>query len=54
MADIHWEEWAQLFAEMLQNVLLVLETKGNALSKFMYQETKRLFGDVRYLVLRGS
>ena len=54
MAEIHGEEWAQLFAEMIQNVLQDLETKGNALSEFMYQETKRLFGDVRYLVLRGS
>ena len=55
MAEIHGEDWAEQFAQILQHVLDELE-KGttNALSDFMFRETKRVLGDVRTLRVPGS
>ena len=54
MADMHDGDWANIFAEILQNVVVELETENhNALSEFMYKETKRVLGDfptLRFLV----
>ena len=52
MAEIHGEEWAQLFAEMAQQVLDDLgEGHRDALSKFMHNETKRVLADTPALLV---
>ena len=54
LAEIHGEEWAQLFAEQLQNVLGELENgRTNALSDFMHRETLRVLAEVPVLMLPG-
>ena len=54
MAEIHGEGWAELFAQILQNVIDELESgTTNALSDFMYRETKRVLGHVPALVVPG-
>ena len=54
LAEIHGEEWAQLFAEQLQNVLGELENgRTNALSDFMHCETIRVLAEVPVLMLPG-
>ena len=46
MAEAHGEDWAELFAEMVQQVLNDLgEGRSNALSVFMHNETKRVLAD---------
>ena len=55
MAEAKGEEWAKLFAEIIQSVIQDLEAgKTNALSKFMYNETRRVLGEVPVLVVPGS
>ena len=54
MAAIHGEDWAQLFAEMVQKVVNDLqEGRKEALSQFMHNETRRVLGDAPALVLPG-
>ena len=44
MAGAHGEDWAELFAELVQQVLNDLgEGRRNALSAFMHNETRRVF-----------
>ena len=51
MAATRGEDWAQFFAEMIQNVVNDLQEGGrNALSVFMTNETRRVLGDVPALV----
>ena len=46
MAEIHGEEWAQLFAEMVKQALDDLGVgRRDALSKFMHNETKRVLAN---------
>ena len=55
MAEAHGEDWAKLFADIIQNVIEELQAgKTTALSEFMHNETKRVLGDVPTLVLPGS
>ena len=55
MAEAKGEEWATLFAEIIQSVIQDLEAgKTNALSKFMYNETRRVLGEVPVLAGPGS
>ena len=54
MAEAHGEDWAELFAEIVQPVLNLLEGgDANALSDFMHRETERVLGDIPVLVLPG-
>ena len=54
MADAHGEEWAQQFAEIMQNIINELEEgNANALSEFMRRETQRVLGDVPTLTTPG-
>ena len=54
-AEAKGEEWAKLFAEIIQSVIQDLEAgKTNALSEFMYNETRRVLGEVPVLVVPGS
>ena len=55
MAEAHGENWAQLFAEMIQRVLNDLaDGRSNALSVFMHNETKRVLADTLALVVPGA
>ena len=55
MAEIHGEQWAQLFAEYIQNVLNDLEEGSqNALSDFMDRETQRVLTPIPVLQIRCS
>ena len=55
MAEAHGENWAQLFAELIQKVLNDLaDGRRNALSEFMQNETKRVLADVPALVVLGA
>ena len=55
MADTHGEDWAEFFAQMMQNVLNDLAGGNvNALSAFMHDETLRILGDVPTLVVPGK
>ena len=54
MAEIHGEGRAELFAQMLQQVIGELGNgTTNALSEFMCKETKRVLGHVPALVVPG-
>ena len=54
MAEAHGEDWAELFAQMVQQVLNDLsEGRGNALSVFMHNETKRVLADTPALLVPG-
>ena len=54
MSDIHLEHWAELSAEMVQNVLNDLyDGRSNALSKFMDQETRRILPEIPALAVPG-
>ena len=54
MAATHGEEWAQLFAEMVQKVVNDLkEGRKDALSQFMRNESRRVLGDAPALILPG-
>ena len=55
MAEAHGENWAQLFAELIQKVLNDLaDGRRNALSEFMHNETRRVLVDVPALVVPGA
>ena len=55
MAEAHGENWAQLFAELIQKVLNDLaDGRRNALSEFMHNETKRVLAGVPALVVPGA
>ena len=55
MAGIHGEGWAELFAQMMQQVLNDLgEGKSNALSLFMNNETRRVLSDTPALFVPGA
>ena len=54
MADNHGEDWAEMFAEMIQHVLDELSAgHSNAFSAFMHKETQRVLTDVPVLQLPG-
>ena len=55
MAEAHGENWAQLFAELIQKVLNDLaDGRRNALSELMHDETRRVLADVPALVVLGA
>ena len=55
MSEAHGEEWAELFAQLVQKVLNGLsEGRRNALSVFMHNETKRVLADTPALVVPGA
>ena len=55
MAESHGEEWAELFAEMVQQVLNDLgEGRSNSLSVFMHDETRRVLADTLALLVLGA
>ena len=55
MAEAHGEDWAELFAELIQQVLNDLtEGRRNALSVFMHNETKRVLADTPALLVPGK
>ena len=55
MAEAHGEEWAELFAQLVQQVLNDLgEGRRNALSVFMHNETKRVLADTPALLVPGA
>ena len=54
MAAIHGEDWAQLFAEMVQKVVNDLQDgRREALSQFVHNESRRVLGDAPALILPG-
>ena len=55
MAEAHGEDWAELFAEMVQQVLNDLgEGRSNALSVFMRNETRRVLAETPALLVPGA
>jgi hypothetical protein len=55
MAEAHGEDWAELFAEMVQQVLNDLgEGRRNALSVFMHNETRRVLAETPALLVPGA
>ena len=55
MAEAHQEHWAELFAQMVQQVLNDLsDGRRDALSMFMHNETKRVLADVPALQVPGA
>ena len=55
MANAQGEEWGTVFAEIIQNLSNQLEAGNkNALSEFMYNETKRVLANVPNRVLPGA
>ncbi len=55
MAEAHGEDWAELFAQLVQKVLNDLaEGRSDALSVFMNNETRRVLADIPALVLPGA
>ena len=55
MAEGQGENWADLFAEIVQHIIEELSA-GNksALSEFMHRETQRVLADIPALVLPGA
>ena len=54
MSNIHLGDWAELFAEMVQNVLNDLyDGRSNALSVFMDNETRRILPEIPALAVPG-
>ena len=54
MADSHGEDWAEMFAEMIQHVLDKLSAgHSNAFSEFMHREPQRVLADIPVLQLPG-
>ena len=54
MSDMHLKHWAELFAEMVQNVLNDLyDGRSNALSVFMDNETRRILPEIPALAVPG-
>ena len=55
MAETHGENWAELFAELVQQVLNDLkEGRSNALSVFMHNETTRVLANTPALLVPGQ
>ena len=55
MAKAQGEKWAEAFAEMMQNVLTLLQNgETNAFSVFMHRETQRVLSQDSALVLPGA
>ena len=55
MAENCEEDWAQMFAEMIQGVMNDLANgKTNALSLFMHKETQRVLGETPALMMPGA
>lgn len=55
MAEAHGEDWAELFAEMVQQVLDDLgEGRSNALSVFMHNETRRVLAEIPAFIVPGA
>ena len=55
MAEAHGGDWAQIFAEILQNLANQLEGgNSSALSEFMNSESMRVLGSVQTLRLPGN
>ena len=55
MAEAHGENWAELFAELVQKVLNDLaEGRSNALSVFMHNETRRVLSDTPAILVPGA
>jgi len=55
MATAHGENWAELFAQLVQKVLNDLaEGRSNALSVFMHNETRRVLSDTPALLVPGA
>ena len=52
MAEAHEEDWAELFAQLVQKVLNDLaEGRSNALSEFVHNETRRVLSDTPALLV---
>ena len=55
MAEAHGEDWAELFAQLVQQVLNdMTEGRSNALSVFMHNETSRVLADTPALLVPGK
>ena len=55
LAEAHGADWAEMFAQIMQNVLNGLEGgEPNALSDFMHKESLRVLGDVPVVSVRGA
>ena len=55
MAEAHGEDWAELFAELVQQVLNDLgEGRSNALSVFMHNETRCVLAENPALLVPGA
>ena len=54
MADAHGEEWAQQFAEIMQNLLNEMDAgNATAFSEFMRRESERILGGIPTLTIPG-
>ena len=54
MAEAHGEEWPEQFAQIMQNVLNLLEGgDAHALSDFTHKETVRVLSDIPVVILPG-
>ena len=50
MANMHREQWAELFAQFTQNIINdLMHGTSNALSVFMDNETRRVLADIPIL-----
>ena len=55
MAEAHGENWAEPFAQLVQQVLNDLaEGRSNALSVFIRNETRRVLSDTPALLVLGA
>ena len=55
MTEAHVENWAELFAQLVQQVLNDLaDGRSNALSVFMHNETRRALPDTPALLVPGA
>ena len=55
MAEAHGENWAELFAQLVQKVIDHLaEGRRNALSLFMHNETRRVLSSTPALLVPGA
>ena len=49
------EDWAQIFAQIVQNIINHLTAgRRNALSEFMHKETQRVLGNIPALMVPGA
>ena len=55
MVEAHGENWAELFAQLVQKVVNDLaEGRRNALSVFMHNEIRRVLSDTPALLVPGA